>query len=74
MIIPQISFLISLLITQFILHFPFITSLPVSCSSGDDAKDVRMVPIGEILRLSLAFDHRRILTDYLTQYHAYALL
>ena len=74
MIIPQISFLISLLISQFILHFSQIFSLFVSCSSGDDAKDVRMVPIGEILRLPLAFDHMQILSDYLAQYHAYALL
>ena len=45
----------------------------ISSSSGDDAKDVRIVPIRDVLHLPLAFDHRQILSDYLAQYHAYAL-
>jgi 8-oxo-dGTP diphosphatase len=36
---------------------------------GDDAKGVDLIPIKEILNLHFAFDHRTILTDYLTKYH-----
>jgi 8-oxo-dGTP diphosphatase len=35
---------------------------------GDDAKGVRLVPLKEIPSLHLAFDHRKILYDFLTKY------
>jgi 8-oxo-dGTP diphosphatase len=37
--------------------------------SGDDAKAVQAVALKDILSLHLAFDHRKILTDYLTKFH-----
>jgi 8-oxo-dGTP diphosphatase len=33
--------------------------------AGDDAKEARFFPIEEILELDLAFDHHKILKDYL---------
>ena len=36
---------------------------------GDDAKSVIVVPLENILKLNFAFDHRKILTDYITRYH-----
>ena len=37
--------------------------------SGDDAKSIQSVFLKDILSLKLAFDHKRILTDYLKTYH-----
>ena len=36
---------------------------------GDDAKSVKIVPLGEVLNLNLAFDHRKILMDYIARFH-----
>jgi hypothetical protein len=36
---------------------------------GDDAKGVRLIPLAQVLSLPLAFDHKRILTDYIKKYH-----
>jgi 8-oxo-dGTP diphosphatase len=36
---------------------------------GDDAKSVVIVPLQEALKLNLAFDHRKILSDYILHYH-----
>jgi 8-oxo-dGTP diphosphatase len=40
--------------------------------NGDDAKAVKAIPLSEILSLSLAFDHKTVLTDYLKRYHPLA--
>ena len=71
----QISLLFSLysLVASLFLHF-FSYFFSEICLPGDDAKDVRIVPITEILQLPLAFDHRQILSDYLAKYHAFALM
>ena len=37
--------------------------------TGDDAKELKLVRLKEILGLTLAFDHRQILTDYLATFH-----
>jgi hypothetical protein len=37
--------------------------------SGDDAKDVRIVALEDVLRLPLAFDHKQILSAYISLYH-----
>lgn len=38
--------------------------------SGDDAKQVKLFPLTEAVSLPLAFDHRKILTDYMHRYHS----
>jgi hypothetical protein len=38
--------------------------------SGDDAKDVRIVALEDVLQLPLAFDHKEILSAYITLYHS----
>ena len=40
------------------------TSLPIA---GDDAASARVVPIDELLTCKYAFDHKKIVEDYLTQ-------
>lgn len=37
--------------------------------NGDDAKAVKVFPLKEALSLPLAFDHKKILTDYTRKYH-----
>ena len=37
--------------------------------NGDDAKELKLLRLDSLLTLPLAFDHRQILTDYLTKYH-----
>lgn len=44
-----------------------------SIHSGDDAKRVELVKLREVLRQSLAFDHRRILSEYIEHYHPYLM-
>jgi ADP-ribose pyrophosphatase YjhB (NUDIX family) len=36
---------------------------------GDDAKAVKVVPLKDALNLPLAFDHKKILTDYTRKFH-----
>jgi 8-oxo-dGTP diphosphatase len=36
---------------------------------GDDAKSVKIVPLKEVPSLTLAFDHRTILMDYIEKYY-----
>ena len=37
--------------------------------NGDDAKAVVTVPLKDAPNLSLAFDHKKILLDYIAKYH-----
>lgn len=37
--------------------------------SGDDAKEVVLVPLRSVLKLDLAFDHKAILQSYIEEYH-----
>lgn len=37
--------------------------------NGDDAKAVKVVPLKDALNLPLAFDHKKILTDYTRKFH-----
>lgn len=37
--------------------------------NGDDAKAVKVFPLKEALNLPLAFDHKKILTDYTRKFH-----
>jgi ADP-ribose pyrophosphatase YjhB (NUDIX family) len=41
---------------------------------GDDARAVEVVPLRSVLRLDLAFDHKRILQSYIEEYHPSLLL
>jgi hypothetical protein len=41
--------------------------------TGDDAKNVVIVPLKDVLKLPLAFDHKAVLTDYIKKYHNYIL-
>jgi 8-oxo-dGTP diphosphatase len=41
----------------------------LSIHTGDDAKQVKVVPLREVLALRLAFDHREILTQYIHAFH-----
>ena len=36
--------------------------------TGDDAKQAVMVPIKDLLDIDLAFDHKKILTEYIRKY------
>ncbi len=36
---------------------------------GDDAKSVFTVPLKDVLTLNFGFDHSKILSDYIKQYH-----
>ena len=36
---------------------------------GDDAKGVEVVPLSKVLALPLAFDHHKILKDYIQKFH-----
>lgn len=37
--------------------------------NGDDAKAVKTFPLKDALHLPLAFDHKKILLDYIRKYH-----
>jgi 8-oxo-dGTP diphosphatase len=37
--------------------------------TGDDAKSVKVVPLADVLSLTLAFDHRKIFEEYLARFH-----
>ncbi len=39
------------------------TAMPVA---GDDAKNARVVPLDKLLELKYAFDHEKIISDYVT--------
>ena len=45
------------------------TTTTISMKKGDDAKNVVLVPLTDILTLNLAFDHKQILTEYIIHYH-----
>lgn len=36
---------------------------------GDDAKSLRLVPLRNVRSLDLAFDHKQILTEYISVFH-----
>jgi len=40
---------------------------------GDDAKNVALVPLRDVLKMPLAFDHKVVLTEYIKKYHNYIL-
>jgi 8-oxo-dGTP diphosphatase len=37
--------------------------------AGDDAKEARFIPVNEIFELDLAFDHQKILKEYMEKAH-----
>jgi len=51
-------------------RFPTITTVFIAQGvgrpqSGDDAKDLKVVPYKDLLKLDYAFDHKRVIRDYL---------
>ena len=40
---------------------------------GDDAKGVVVVPLDKVLTLDFAFDHQKIINDYIRTYHSHML-
>lgn len=51
------------------LVYRYTTNDLVNLHSGDDAKDLVQVNLKDILKLNLAFDHRKVLSEYLRRYH-----
>lgn len=41
-----------------------------SIKNGDDAKQVVLVPLKDVLKLDLRFDHPKVMKDYIERYHS----
>ena len=45
-----------------------------SLRTGDDAKEIKVLRLKEVLSLPLAFDHRDVITDYIHRFHPNLLI